>query len=102
QLLRRLGQEGRLRGVPFVFLSADARPPTRSAAFAAGADDFLIKPCDGDVLSTRARTLIARERRTIAGRRPDGVGLAGRFSEVACQDLLALLEHGQRSGTVSV
>lgn len=102
QLLRRLGQEGRLRGVPFVFLSADTRPPTRSAAFAAGADDFLVKPCDGEVLGTRARTLIARERRTIAERRPQVVGLAGRFSELACQDLLALLEHGQRSGTVSV
>jgi CheY-like chemotaxis protein len=102
QLLRRLGQEGRLHGVPFVFLSADSRPPTRSAAFAAGADDFLIKPCDGEVLGTRARSLIARERRMIAERRPQLVGLAGRFSELACQDLLALLEHGQRSGTVSV
>jgi CheY-like chemotaxis protein len=102
QLLRRLGQETRLHGVPFVVLSADARPATRSAAFAAGADDFLIKPCDGEVLGTRARTLIARERRMIAERRVQVLGLAGRFSELACQDLLALLEHGQRSGTVSV
>jgi len=102
QLLRRFEKEGRLRGVPFVFLSADGRATTKSASFAAGADDFLVKPCDGEVLSTRVRALIARERRVAAERQTSSYGLAGRFSELACADLLMLLEYGQRSGTVFV
>ena len=102
QLLHRLGKDGRLRGVPFLFLSADARATAKIAAFAAGADDFLTKPCDGEVLSTRVRALIARERRAAAERQTAGYGLAGTFAELAAPDLMSLLEHGRRSGTVSV
>jgi len=102
QFLRRLVKEGRLRGVPFIFLSADARATTKSAAFAAGADDYLVKPCDGEVLSTRVRGLIARERRVAAERQTPTFALTGRFSELASIDLFALLEHGRRSGTVSI
>ncbi|HEY8923279.1 MAG TPA: response regulator [Polyangia bacterium] len=102
QFLRRLVKEGRLRGVPFVFLSADARATTKSAAFAAGADDYLVKPCDGEVLATRVRGLIARERRVAAERQTPTFALTGRFSELASIDLFALLEHGRRSGTVSI
>ena len=102
QLLRRLIQETRLRQVPFVFLTADARASTKRAAFAAGADDFLAKPCDGDVLATRVRGLIAREQRAAAERRARTPGLAGQFSELCFADLLSLLEQGQRSGTISI
>jgi CheY-like chemotaxis protein len=102
QLLRRLIQETRLRSVPFVFLSADARASTKRAAFAAGADDFLVKPCDGEVLAARLRALIAREQRATAGRRARSYGLAGQFSELSFRDLIGILEHGQRSGTISV
>lgn len=102
QFLHRLSKEGRLHGVPFVFLSADARASTKAAAFAAGADDFLVKPCDGEVLSTRVRGLIARERRVASQRLKPSFALMGRFSELASIDLFALLEHGRRSGTVSI
>ena len=102
QLFRRLIQETRLTGVPFVFLSADGRVTTRRAAFAAGVDDFLTKPCDGDVLATRVRGLIARERRSAAVGRTPNFDLGGRFSELALPDLVTFLEQGQRSGTIFV
>ncbi|HVR61304.1 MAG TPA: response regulator [Polyangia bacterium] len=103
QLFRRLIQETRLSGVPFVFLSADTRVTTRRAAFAAGVDDFLAKPCDGDVLATRVRALIARERRSVAAAsRANSFDLGGRFAELALPDLVTFLEQGRRSGTISV
>jgi CheY-like chemotaxis protein len=102
QFFRRLGQESRLRSVPFVFLSADARVTTKRVSFNAGVDDYLVKPCDGSELLARVRALIARQRRTVSALRTRGYTLAGDFSALSFPDLISILELGRKSGTVSV
>jgi two-component system chemotaxis response regulator CheY len=102
QFFRRLGQESRLRSVPFVFLSADARVTTKRVSFNAGVDDYLVKPCDGSELLARVRALIARQRRAISALRTRGYTLAGDFSALSFPDLISILELGRKSGTVSV
>jgi two-component system chemotaxis response regulator CheY len=102
QLYRRLNQEARLRSIPFVFLSADARVTTKTVAFGAGVDDYLVKPCDGGELLARARSLIARQRRVGTALRERSYSLAGDFSALSFADLISILELGRRSGTVSI
>jgi CheY-like chemotaxis protein len=102
QFFRRLTQESRLRSVPFVFLTADARVTTKRVSFNAGVDDYLVKPCDGTELLARVKALITRQRRMASALRTRGYTLAGDFSALSFPDLISILELGRKSGTVSV
>jgi two-component system chemotaxis response regulator CheY len=102
QFYRRLNQETRLRSVPFVFLSADGRVTTKVVAFNAGVDEYLVKPCDGVELLARAKALVGRQRRIGSVLRTRGYTLAGDLSALSFPDLIAILELGRRSGTVSL
>ena len=64
----------RARGVdaPALFLSARATVPDRLSAFAAGADDYLVKPFSFAELVARAQAMIRRHRRSV----PDSSMLA--------------------------
>jgi CheY-like chemotaxis protein len=43
---RRIRERDQLRTIPIVFVSGYARPGDRDAAFAAGCNDYLVKPLD--------------------------------------------------------
>jgi DNA-binding response OmpR family regulator len=101
-LLRRLGQEKRLRDLPFLFLSADRRTPTKVAAFDAGVDDYLLKPCDAAEFAARCEALVSRRRRARLGQGSRGYSLAGDFTGIGFADLISLLELGKRSGVLSL
>ena len=48
--------------VPAVVLTARDLPHDQLAGFEAGADDYVVKPFDGDVLAARLRTVLRRGR----------------------------------------
>lgn len=102
RLLRRLAQEQRLRGIPFVFLSSDARADTRAEAFRAGADDYIAKPADPNELLARVNALVARRRRERDESRHRNYTLAGDFETLGFADLVSLLGMSLRSGALSV
>jgi two-component system response regulator MprA len=58
----------RARGVdaPALFLSARSGVPDRLSAFAAGGDDYLVKPFSFAELLARAQAMIRRHRRTVS------------------------------------
>lgn len=101
-LYRRLTQEHRLRHIPFVFLSADRAVATKVAALRAGADDYMVKPCDVAELVARAEALVGRQRRMRDALRARSYSLAGDFHALAFSDLVSTIEMGRRSGVLSV
>jgi CheY-like chemotaxis protein len=102
QLYRRLATEGRQQGIPFVFLSSDARVATRILAFEAGVDDFVVKPCNVGELVARLRAIVERRRRALAATRRRSHMLAGLFSALPFPDLVSMIEQARRSGTLAV
>lgn len=102
QFYRTLAQESRLRGIPFMFLSADRRPEAKIAALRAGVADYLVKPCHGGEFAARAISLVERERRARATARRRGYLLAGDLAAMGFPDLVHTIEMGRRSGVLSL
>jgi DNA-binding response OmpR family regulator len=102
QFYRRLTQESRLRGVPFIFLSADSRVATKVVALSAGVDGYLVKPCDGAELLAHVRSHIERRRRMTDAFRSRRYTLAGELSTISFPDLVSIIELARRSGRLSL
>jgi CheY-like chemotaxis protein len=102
QFYRRLTQESRLRGVPFIFLSADNQVATRVVALSAGVDDYLVKPCDAALLLAHVRSHIDRRRRINEAFRSRRYTLAGELSTIPFPDLVSIIELARRSGRLSL
>lgn len=60
EALKRLKADSRTADVPVLALSAQCSSPTAAAVTAAGADAFLAKPCDPDVLLEHIRTAMRK------------------------------------------
>ncbi len=59
-LFERLRDDPRTDTIPFMFITADARPAVREECMALGADDFLLKPFTFEELMRKTRSLLAR------------------------------------------
>ncbi|MGN8050185.1 response regulator transcription factor [Curtobacterium sp. 22159] len=93
-------------GVPVILLTARSLPVDEVNGLAAGADDYVTKPFDADVLSARLRAVLRRRqgpatevasvgdvRIDIAGRRVDRAGVLVPLSSVEFRVLEALLRN---------
>lgn len=61
-IMRRIREHAELRYVPVIFLSGHALDADREAAFAAGCDDYLIKPLDTDLFYRAVEKHTARRK----------------------------------------
>jgi CheY-like chemotaxis protein len=100
ELHRRLRGEGRLASVGFVIWSADAGADERVAAFRAGVDDVVPKPCGTAELGARLCAQLERQRRR-ALTRQRRYALAGELAALGVSDLVGLLELGRKTGVLS-
>lgn len=100
--LRRVIEDPRYQHIPFVFLSADAKSPSKIGAFRSGAYDYLVKPIDRDELAARCMSILYRheKRRSAEARKP--YTLAGDFKTLAFPDLTVMLSMGRQTGTLYV
>jgi DNA-binding response OmpR family regulator len=60
EVCRRLRADSRLAGLPVMLLTARARSEDVEAGYAAGADDYLVKPFNPGELIRRTEDLLAR------------------------------------------
>jgi len=100
-LCRRLRTTPATCTVPFLFLTAKDDDRDRIRGLKLGADDYLAKPCDLEVLHARVDALLARVE---AVRRipPDSIRVAGRLAETDLLDVLQMLELHEKTGALVV
>jgi signal transduction histidine kinase len=80
--------------IPFVFLTAVDEPVRVRSAYAAGVDDYLVKPSSGEDLVARVRGLLLRRRELDASR-------AAMIDKVK-QSLLAVMNHELRTPLTTI
>src|SRR6185369_15180004 len=102
QFQQKLTQDSRFNAIPFVFFSANTRVKAKVLAIAAGAEDYLVKPCDPVELYTRVRAIIDRRRALRDASRTRDYALAGDFAAIPFPDLVGILGMGQCTGTLAV
>jgi len=102
RFFRLLQQETRLRGIPFVFFSADTRVETKVVALRAGVDDYLSKPCDPAELSARVIGIVNRQHRQRQIGRDREYTLGGHFATMPFPDVVSILELSRRTGVLSI
>lgn len=102
QFHRRLMQESRLKLVPFIVLSSEARQEKKAVALRAGVDDYLVKPLEPLELQARVESHILRVRRSAELARLRRYLLAGDFSALSLPDLVSTLALQNRTGTISI
>ncbi len=100
-LCRRLRTTPATCTIPFLFLTAKDDDRDRVRGLKLGADDYLAKPCDLEVLHACVDALLARVE---AVRRipPDSIRVAGRLAETDLLDVLQMLELHEKTGALVV
>jgi DNA-binding response OmpR family regulator len=92
---------------PFIFLSSLRDPDFEIRGYRAGADDFLSKPIDREVLLEHVDTLIQRSLKlqnmdSDQGDDKAGKGFTGALSELSLVEIIQLISINKRSGTLNV
>lgn len=100
-LCRRLRTEPATCTIPFLFLTAKDDDRDRVRGLKMGADDYLAKPCDLDVLHARVNALLARVE-AVRQIPPDSIKVAGRLAETELLDVLQMLELHEKTGALIV
>jgi DNA-binding response OmpR family regulator len=101
-LVRRLRGRGVGHELTIMVLSADERVERKVAAFAAGADDYLGKPCALDELRARVVRRLRRRFAERAERQRRVATLAGQLSAMPLPDLVGVLAMGGKPGTLEI
>jgi response regulator RpfG family c-di-GMP phosphodiesterase len=84
----------------FVFLAADNDSSLVARALEAGAADYLIKPVESQIVVTKVRYLLERNKRTKEG--PSERGVSGSLEEMALPDIVQVLHQGRKSAGLRV
>jgi DNA-binding response OmpR family regulator len=91
--------------VPFIFLTSLSDKEMEIRGFRAGADEYLVKPVDRNVLLDKVRTLLKRAKRVKSmddEEAPQVKGFEGNLADLSLAEVVQLLNLNKRSGTLEV
>lgn len=90
--------------VPFIFLSNLKDPDSVIHGFRAGADEFLHKPVDREVLISHVSSLIKRghKLKNMDGSPDEKVVLTGHSSEITIVEIAQLMNINKRTGVLKI
>lgn len=91
--------------VPFIFLTSLNDQDMEIRGFRAGADEYLIKPVDRNVLLEKVETLLKRAKRvkTVEDEQvSQKKGFEGNIADLSLAEMIQLLNLNKRSGTMDI
>ncbi|WP_242395127.1 response regulator [Anaeromyxobacter oryzisoli] len=102
ELCRRLKQDDRYRGMPFVFLTGQKSVEYKVKGLELGVEDYLTKPIYIKEIVTRVRILLQKKEKERLEKKDLKASFAGNLADMGVVDLVQTLEMGKKSGALHV
>jgi len=101
-LCRRLKQDDRFKGTPFIFLTGQKSVEYKVKGLELGVDDYLTKPIYIKEIVTRVNVLLKKKEKERSEKRDLKASFAGNLSDMSVVDLVQTLEMGKKSGALHI
>jgi response regulator RpfG family c-di-GMP phosphodiesterase len=96
-LKTRLNEDKRTANIPFFYFTLRADGKDVDKGFALGAADYLVKPSNIQVVSSKIQQFLAR-----SPAQSKSGGVSGSLKEMSIPDLVQILSHGQKTGLLKL
>ena len=102
ELCRRLKQDERFRGTPFIFLTGQKSVEFKVKGLELGVEDYLTKPIYIKEIVTRVKILLQKKEKERLERKDLKASFSGLLSDMGVVDLVQTLEMGKKSGALHI
>src|SRR6266545_414883 len=102
ELCRRLKQDDRFKGTPFIFLTGQKSVEFKVKGLELGVEDYLTKPIYIKEIVTRVKILLEKKEKERLEKKDLKASFAGNLSDMGVVDLVQTLEMGKKSGALHV
>jgi CheY-like chemotaxis protein len=102
ELCRRLKEDDRYRGTPFIFLTGQKSVEYKVKGLELGVEDYLTKPIYIKEIVTRVKILLQKKEKERLEKKDLKAAFAGNLADMGVVDLVQTLEMGKKSGTLHV
>jgi CheY-like chemotaxis protein len=102
ELCRRLKQDERFKGTPFIFLTGQKSVEYKVKGLELGVEDYLTKPIYIKEIVTRVKILLEKKEKERLEKKDLKASFAGNLSDMGVVDLVQTLEMGKKSGALHV
>ena len=102
ELCRRLKQDDRFKGTPFIFLTGQKSVEYKVKGLELGVDDYLTKPIYIKEIVTRVNVLLKKKEKERSEKRDLKASFSGNLSDMSVVDLVQTLEMGKKSGALHI
>jgi CheY-like chemotaxis protein len=102
ELCRRLKEDERFKGTPFIFLTGQKSVEYKVKGLELGVEDYLTKPIYIKEIVTRVKILLQKKEKERLERKDQKASFAGNLSDMGVVDLVQTLEMGKKSGALHI
>ena len=102
ELCRRLKDDERFRGTPFIFLTGQKSVEYKVKGLELGVEDYLTKPIYIKEIVTRVKILLQKREKERLERKDQKASFAGSLSDMGVVDLVQTLEMGKKNGALHI
>ncbi len=102
ELCRRLKQDERYRGIPFIFLTGQKSVEFKVKGLELGVEDYLTKPIYIKEIVTRVKILLEKREKERLEKKDLRASFSGNLSDMGVVDLVQTLEMGKKSGALHI
>jgi CheY-like chemotaxis protein len=102
ELCRRLKNDDRYRGTPFIFLTGQKSVEYKVKGLELGVEDYLTKPIYIKEIVTRVNILLQKKEKERLEKKDLKASFAGSLADMGVVDLVQTLEMGKKSGALHV